>query len=274
MIIFNREKYLENIRKNGIGATDKNAKFKINYLISDLVRNTSYRKNKIISIVKDLASEYFYGLPDYLVEQELGDFYDAAKNNEQEYNHEDRTITLYESEMKTIEGLKDDKLMRLAFAALVCHKYLISGKERYYSTVQECEADIYRFAQLGNVSGTIKDKLWKQLSDLGLVKYSAKTNPAWRFHPDWLAMVVFTVPFNVDLKEDKTDEKIYKQITNYDDILLYLRYWLNDTDLIECTDCSAPILKTGNAKCLCSNCAASRKKSSDKALYKRKSEIA
>lgn len=274
MIIFENEKYLENIRKNGIGATDKNAKFKINYLISDLVKNTSYRKSKIISIVKDLTSEYFCGLPAYLVEQELGDFYDAAKNCEQEYNYQDKIITLYESEMKTIADLKDDKLMRLAFASLVCHKYLISGKERYYSTVQECESDIYQFAQLDNVSGTSKDKLWKQLTDLGLVKYFAKTNPAWRFHPDWSIMIVFTVPFNADLKEDKADEKIYKRITNYDDILLYLRYWVNDTDLIECTDCGAPILRTGNAKCLCSNCAVSRKKSSDKARYKRKLEIA
>lgn len=282
MIIFENEKYLDDIRKNGIGATDRNAKLKINYLISDLVLNSSYRKNKIIDIVKNLASEYFYGLPDNLVEKELEEFYSNAKEKilAQDFteSHKDKIITLYESEMKTIAELKEDKLMRLAFATLLLHKFtgqfIVNGNEKYYTSVKACEADIYRIAQFDNVSGTIRKKLWKQLCDMGLVRYYVKTNPAWRFHPNWMAMTLFTVPFNVDLKDDKTNENIYKRITNYDDVLLYLRYWLKDENLIECADCGCPILRTASAKCLCSNCAVRRKKACDKARYKRKLAIA
>ena len=180
--------------------------------------------------------------------------------------------------METIENLQDDRLMKLAFAALLLHKfcaqYIINGKERYYTSVNACEADIYRLADFSNVSGTKRKQLWKELSDHNLIHYFVKTNTAWRFHPNWTAMTLFTVPFNVDLKEDKSDEEIYKKITNYDDVLLYLRFWLKDENVIECADCGCPIIKTGNAKCVCSNCADNRKKSSDKARYQRKLSIA
>ena len=282
MIIFENEKYLDSIRKNGISTTDQNAKFKINYLISDLVLNSSYRKNKIISIVKDLAGDYFHGLPDSLVNKELENFYENAKVriSEQDFaeSHKDKVVTLYESEMKNIAELKDDKLMRLAFAALLLHKFtgqfIVNGNEKYYASVKACEADIYRIAQFDNVSGTTRKRLWKQLCDMGLVRYYVKTNPAWRFYPNWIAMTLFTVPFNVDLKDDKNNEKIYKQITNYDNVLLYLRYWLGDENIVECSDCGCPIIKNSNAKCVCSNCAATRKKASDKARYQRKLAIA
>ena len=282
MIIFENEKYLQDIKKNGIKATEQNAKFKINYLMADLTVNTSYRKNKIISIVRNLAKEYFAGLPDNLIEKELSDCYESVRSSisEQDFadGHTDKVIRLYESEMETIAGLKDDKLMRLAFATLILHKFtgqfLVNGNEKYYISVKACEADIYRIADFNGVSGTTKKRLWKELSDLGLVHYSVKTNSAWRFHPDWMAMTVFTVPFNVDLKEDKTGEKVYKQISNYDDVLLYLRYWFGDENIVECADCGCPIIKTANAKCVCSNCAATRKRVSDNARYQRKLAMA
>lgn len=282
MIIFENEKYLQDIKKNGISATDIYAKFKINYLIEDLVFNSTYRKNKIIEMVRKIAQAYFNGLPDDLVEKELEGFYENAKSKFDKVDvvnkHENKAITLYRSEMETIASLKDDKLMRLAFSALILHKfcgqYIINGKERYYTSVNSCEADIYRIAQFNNVSGTKKKQLWNDLSKRGLVKYFVKTNSAWRFHPNWIAMTLFTVPFNVDLKEDKSDEEIYKKITNYDDVLLYLRFWLQDENIIECADCGCPIIKTNNAKCVCSNCANNRKKSSDKARYQRKLAIA
>ena len=282
MIIFENEKYLEDIKKNGIGATDQYAKFKINYLFEDLVFNSKYRKNKIIEIIKDLAQAYFNGLPDELVKKELEEFYENAKSKisdiEVAAKHQNKVITLYKSEMETITNLKDDKLMRLAFATLVLHKFcgqfIVNGKERYYKSVKACEADIYRLANFSNVSGAKRKRCWKELSDRGLVRYFVKTNSAWRFHPNWTAMTLFNVPFNVDLKEDKSGEEVYKNITNYDDVLLYLRFWLKDKNVIECADCGCPITKTGNAKCVCSNCARNRKKSSDKARYQRNLVIA
>lgn len=273
MIIFENEKFLADIKKNGIGETDPDAKFKINYLMEDMVFNSSYRKNKIIEKIKAIARPYFYGLPDNLVEQELEVLYDAAKEKihdaDSRRKHENRIITLYNSEMQTIAALRDDKLMRLAFAALVIHKFRGQSTDGYYKFIDACEADIYRIAGFNKVSGTKKQQLWKELSDKGIVSYRLKTNRAWQFKPEWIAKRTFTIPFNVDLKADKSGEKVFMQITNYDDVLLYLRYWLKDAAVGLCADCGCPIEKTANAKCLCSNCAALRKKASDKARYQK-----
>lgn len=278
MIIFESDKFLAEVKKNGIGETDPDAKFKINYLIEDMVFNSSYRKNKIIEKIKAIAKPYFYGLPDSLVEQELAVLYDVARHNINDTNylkkHENKIITLYESEMKTIETLRDDKLMQLAFAALVVHKFRGQSADGYYKYINACEADIYRIAGFSKVSGTKKQQLWKELSDKGIVNYHFKTNRAWQFKPEWIAKRTFTIPFNIDLKTDKSSEKVFMHITNYDDVLLYLRHWLKDATVGLCDDCGCPIEKTANAKCLCSNCAAQRKKASDKARYQRNIALA
>lgn len=273
MIIFENEKFLADIKKNGIGETDPDAKFKINYLMEDMVFNSSYRKNKIIEKIRAIARPYFYGLPDSLVEQELEVLYDAAKekihDEDSRRKHENRIITLYNSEMQTISALRDDKLMRLAFAALVVHKFRGQSTDGCYKFINACEADIYRIAGFSKVSGTKKQQLWIELSDKGIVSYHFKINRTWRYKPEWIAKRTFTVPFNVDLKTDKSDEKVFMKVTNYDDVLLYLRLWLNDAAVSLCDDCGCPIEKTANAKCLCSNCASHRKKASDKARYQK-----
>ncbi len=273
MIIFENKKFLADIKKNGIGATDPDAKFKLRFVMEDLVFNSSYRKNKIIEKIKAIARPYFYGLPDNLVERELEVLYNAAKVkiNDPDYKkkHENKTITLYESEMQAIEALKDDKLMRLAFASLVVHKFRGQSEDYFYKFIDACEADIYRVAGFSKVSGTKKQQLWQELSDKSIVDFHFKTNRAWQFKPDWIAKRVFTVPINVELKTDKSGEKVFMKVTNYDNVLLYLRYWLKDSAVGLCVDCGCPIEKTANAKCLCSNCAALRKKVSDKARYQR-----
>jgi len=129
------------------------------------------------------------------------------------YRRKIKNVTdLYVSEMETIAKIKDEKLMRLAFATLILHKHCgqfsVNGVEKYHPSVRNCDADIYRVAELNDVSGTKKNKMWKQLADMGLVKFYVKTNTAFKFNPEWIAMTLFTVPFNVDLKEDKTGEEI------------------------------------------------------------------
>lgn len=279
MIIFDNDKFLTDIRKNGISETDPDAKFKINYIIEDMVFNSSYRKNKIIEKVKTIAKPYFYGLPNNLIEQELAILYEKAKEKikdaDSRKKHESKIITLYNSEMETIAKLKDDKLMRLAFAALVIHKFRGQSTDGYYyKFIDSCEADIYRIAGFGNVSGTKKQQLLKELSDKNILNYRFKTNRAWQYKPDWIAKRVFTIPFDVDLKPNKNNEEIFMKITNYDDVMLYLRYWLKDVTVELCADCGCPIEKTANAKCLCSNCATLRKKASDKARYQNNIAIA
>lgn len=278
MIIFDKDKYLKDIKENGIGATDQCAKQKIRYVIEDFILNSSYRKNKIVEKVKEIAREYFTGLPDEIVSSEIETMYDESKavvcDDEARSEHNTKTIHLYVSEMETIAKIKDEQLMRLAFATLILHKYCgqfsVNGVEKYHPSVRNCDADIYRVAELNDVSGTKKNKMWKQLADMGLVKFYVKTNTAFKFNPEWIAMTLFTVPFNVDLKEDKTGEEIYMDVTNYDDLMIYLKHYKGQRNLIRCTDCGTPIERTGNSKCLCVKCAAERKRQSDRARYSRK----
>lgn len=91
MIVFDNDKFLMEIKNKGIGSTDLYAMFKLNFLMEDLVFNSTYRKNKIIEKVKSIAQEYFYGLPDNIVNQELGVLYESAKakaNDDARKKHE------------------------------------------------------------------------------------------------------------------------------------------------------------------------------------------
>ena len=282
MIIFENDKFLAAVKKNGISETDPYATFKINYIIEDMVFNSSYRKNKIIEKVKSIARQYFYGLPDDIINKELEVIYESAtekiNDEDSKRRHENKIITLYDSEMRIIETLKDDELMRLAFATLILHKfcgqYFDNNIEKHHKYVDTCEADAYRIAGLNKISGTNKDKLWKKLYDENMIDYWIKNNYMWQYKPGWIAKRLFTVPYNVDLKSDKNNESIFRRITNYDDVLLYLKFWLKDENVTTCTDCSCPIEKGANAKKLCSNCAVNRKKRSDKLRYNRNFAIA
>lgn len=271
MIIFNRDKYLADIKKNGIGATDYYAKQKLQYYMEYLIFHTSYKKHAIIDKVRKIAASYFEGLPDSIVYKELESLYLSITENPKEDEGQKKILTLYESEMRKIVELEDDRLMRLAFATLVLHKfcgqYIDNGITKYHGSVRSCDADIYRVADMNNLSGTKKNQLWQQLSSRNMVRFFPKINSAFRFHSDWIAMTLFTVPFNVDLKEHKEDEAVFMHITNYDNLLFYLYRYLGREDIVLCTDCGCPILKTGNAKNLCSDCAVERKKASDRARY-------
>lgn len=275
MVIFEKTKYLKNIKENGINANDIYAKQKLRFLIEDYMLNTTYMKNKIICFVKQIAKDYFSGLPDDLIEKEIEAIYDNTKPRLNENllieEHSNKTIRLYKSEMQIIKNLKDRQLMNLAYATLILHKFLgqyFSGSyENYYTSVALCDADIYRVAGLEHISGQKKNQLWQKLVELDLVRFYVKTNNAFKFNPEWLALNVFSVPFNVNLKEDKSNEEVYATITNYDNILIYLEYYLGNKNLIVCSDCGYPIFKSSNAKCLCENCADLHKKANKRFQY-------
>lgn len=281
MVIFDNDKYLENIKKEGIGATDIYARKKMQLVMSDLVQNSTYKRNKILEKVKTVATEYFHGLPDDLVNAELADMYERIREkvlSNYKVFPEKKIITLYEKEMEMIAELKDEKLMSLAFGALVLHKFCgqyidDTGIVRNGKAVYECNADIFRVAHLNGVSGTNRNKMLKELSDRGYIRYFVETNSAYRFTPDWIANTKFTVPFNVDIAENNENEKVFMQVTNYDDVFLYWRYFMNDEKVILCEDCGCPIEKTAGAKALCSECAAERTRE-NKRKYKQKMAFA
>lgn len=281
MIIFDYQKYLKDVKKNGITATDPFANSKIDMLLTDLVFNSTYSKTSIIKKVRKVADDYYNGLPDELVIQELTDSYKRIKDKGETAQEEKKVLTLYKSEMETIAQLQDEKLQRLAFASLVAFKYhshhLIYGEVAYYKMIAECMPDIYQLAHFENVSGSTRMKLQHKLSEFGLVQYRMKTNTAYRYQPiedgnrkRWIAFTQFSVPFCVEVKGTQDEEEIFMQMRNYDDVLLYWRLYNNEPKVTKCACCGSPIEITTNSKLYCSTCAEEMKKQQDNQRYKAK----
>ena len=280
MIIFDYEQYLKNVKKDGIGATDIHATTKINDLLTDMIFNTSYKKGKIINKVKDIASEYYSGLPDEIVVQKLSESYDEIKNGDSKpKTSEKKVLTLYRSEMEIIDFLPDEKLQRLAFAALVAYKHrachYVFDKIEYYKMVDDCLSDIFALADFEKVSGATRNKLAHELVKRGLLIYYPKINQTYKYQSfddvkRWIAFNRISVPFCVEVKGTQDDEEVYMHMTNYDNIMLYLRLYQCDEEVTVCESCGTPILKSGNAKRFCSDCADASKKASDKARYQKK----
>ena len=285
MIIFDYKRYIKDIKKNGIGATDIRANTKINDVLTDLIFNTTYKKGRIINKVKEIASDYYRGLPEQIILEKLSTSYDAIKANGKDIaKGEKKILTLYKSEMEIISSLENDKLQRLAFALLVSFKYhsyhrVLGGEIKYYKTKVDFLSDAYTLADFKKVSGTTRNKLLYELNNRGLVYYWKKDNETYKYQPldsdrtRWIAFNNMSIPFCVEAKGTQDTEEVFMQMTNYDDIMLYLRYYQGDTDVTACECCGTPILKSGNAKRYCSDCADAMKKANDKARYDRKRAI-
>ena len=285
MIIFDYKRYIKDIKQNGIGATDIRANTKINDVLTDLIFNTTYKKGRIINKVKEIASDYYRGLPEQIILEKLSTSYDAIKANGKDIaKGEKKILTLYKSEMEIISSLENDKLQRLAFALLVSFKYhsyhrVLGGEIKYYKTKVDFLSDAYALADFKKVSGTTRNKLLYELNNRGLVYYWKKDNETYKYQPldsdrtRWIAFNNMSIPFCVEAKGTQDTEEVFMQMTNYDDIMLYLRYYQGDEDVTTCECCGTPILKSGNAKRYCSDCADAMKKASDKARYDRKRAI-
>ncbi|MBR4589783.1 MAG: hypothetical protein IKO36_03880 [Bacteroidaceae bacterium] len=282
MIIFDYNKYLRQIKKDGIGATDIRANEKIDALLTDMIFNSTYKKGKIISKVKEIANGYYKGLPDDLINAELSKLYDEIKEKQRiKKEREEKVLTLYKSEMEKIVSLPDEKIQRLAFACLVAFKYYschnVFDKVEYSKMIASCLPDIYMLAHFDNVSGATKNKLLNQLVNHGMLFYGVKTNPTYRYQSyddancqRWIAFNTMSVPYCVEINGNQDSEEVFMVMKNYDDVILYLRYYLGDESVITCECCGTPILKSGNAKRICSDCAEQKKKASDKARYNSK----
>ena len=280
MIVFDYQKYLKDIRKNGIQATDIHASAKISDLLSDLIYNSSYKKGKIIKMVSESASDYFRGVPEDIVVSEIADNYDSIKNSGLDRTKKEKKILkLYESEMAIISALDDEKLQRLAFGCLVAFKFhschRVFDKVEYHRYVADCLNDAFALANFGSVSGAIRNKLTHELIQRGLLYYYPNTNPTYKYQQfnkksnkkRWLAFNIMSVPFCVEVKQTQDEETVFIEMRNYDDVLLYLRYYLGDEKVTTCEGCGTPILKSGNAKRYCSDCAEQMKKQNDKERY-------
>lgn len=277
MTILDRQNYLKEIERDGVSATDKSAERKIKDYMINLVTSTQYHKSKVIEMTKAIAENYYAALPEKIADKQLEALYESVKNTKPKENSIDKIITLYESEMQNIAALKEDRLMRMAFAALILHKfkglYMIDNNRHCHRAISACEADVYKLAELQSISAAAKDKLWNQLCQKGLVKFFVNTNRAYRFNREWLAIPMMSVDFNVDLKQDKSGEKVFAQIKNHDNLLLWLQLWkeqkIKRKTLIRCAECGNPILKRKKTVCLCNVCAEKRNKANKAAYNKR-----
>lgn len=222
--------------------------------------------------MKEVAGEFLYGLPEKTIDKIIEDYYEDAKRlspleeDKNGTNQKDDDglgddidnvtalgyfdvpiLNLYESEMRKIASL-DSKLRTLAFAFLVVNKFY------GYRYSYECNADLYRLSHNEKKSGKTRNVMLHRLVENGVVKFYTKINKAYRFNQSWIAKTSFIVPINVDFFKDKSNEKVWMQITNYDDIMLYLGLYLGDERVSTCTECGCPIEVTNNAKKYCSNC--------------------
>ena len=60
MIIFDYEKYIKRIKKDGVSATDINAKKKIDDILMDMICNSTYKKGVIRKTYHTLKCSHFY----------------------------------------------------------------------------------------------------------------------------------------------------------------------------------------------------------------------
>lgn len=272
MISFDDSKMIEDIKKNGITANDKTGNYKLKMITQYFLSNTSYSEKGIIDRVKKIASDYYKGLGDSFRESDIKRIIETVKQKAVSINPK-KTITLYESEMERIAAIKDENMQRIMFSALVCFKHESqheeNGKIVYFNSIQECKADIYRYADIPNVSGSNRNIMMKKLSDMGLIKFFVLKNKDHKWNQtSWVAMTRYTVPFCVDIIPDKSKEKKWMDVTNYEDILLYWRLYKQDKDVTVCQNCGCPIIR-GKSKRYCSDCASSLKKKSDKTRYEK-----
>lgn len=270
MIVFDDYKLIDDIKKNGISANDKTSNYKLKMIMQYFLSETTYSDKSIIAKIKKIASDYYRGLGDSFCESDLARVMEMVRQKAIPINTK-KTITLYESEMKAIAGIEDANMQRIAFSALVCFKYQSQHEEdnetKYFFSVQDCKADILRYADIPNVSGTNRNVMIKKLSDMGLIKFFVLPNKDHKWNQtSWLAMTRFTVPFCVDIMPDKSKEKKWMDVTNYEDIMMYWRLYNKDPNVTVCQNCGCPILRE-KAKRYCSDCASALKKQNDRARY-------
>ena len=272
MIYFDKKKELERISKDGISSDDIFANDKLTEYMADLIANSSYRKKQIIDKAKEISVKVFNGLPDDLIEAELEPLYiDAkrlAKTRNKNKREETKVITLYRDEMEKICDLEDDRLMRLAFATLIIHKYqgyyTSNGKMGCHNSVAFCKSVAFHIAGLESVSGRKKNELWSELARRGYLIVNTRVNNSYKHTRKWIAMNLLTVPYNVDILPLEEKPEVYLPISSYDNLLLYLYHYLDQAEATLCDDCHTLIPKTSNRKRLCDDCAKRRKQESNR----------
>lgn len=270
-MVLNKDGYIKEIESCGIRANDRYAQSKIRNYMNHLIHDTTYRRNTIIHRVSEVAADYYRYMPVDIVSNELLSCYNQLSRLPQKKNKAEKPklpIILYRSEMEIISAIDGEKAQRLALAMLILHKHLglykVGDLVKCHQYKAMAKADIFRLAGLDNLSGTMKSNLMQQLSDMGVISVTVRTNNSWKHHPDWLSFTGYKLNFNVNLKADLSDETPFIEVKSLDDISLYLRLWNGDKNIILCSDCGTPIERTSNSRKRCKTCAEARRNEKQK----------
>ena len=266
-----KDSYIKQIEDGGILANDRYAQSKIRNYMNHLIHDTTYRRNTIIHRVSEVAADYYRYMPVDIINNELLLCYNRLSRLPQKKTKAEKSklpIILYHSEMEIISAIDGEKAQRLALAMLVLHKHLglykvgDSIRCHEYKAIQK--SDLFHLAGLDNISGTMKSNLMQQLSDMGVISMTVRTNNSWKHHPDWLSFTGYKVNFNANLKADLSDEQAFIEVKDLSDISLYLRLWRGDKNIILCSDCGTPIERTSNSRKRCKMCAEARRNEKQK----------
>lgn len=272
MIIFDKEKYVKQIVKDHIAANAIGVRSKLT-MVAKYYLTKTYKPFKIKAMLRKIGSEWFKGLPEQIINDEIEEIFNSARKsteakeaddiddndsdcelideedittheNETEDNSKN-TVTIYEEELKKIRSLSNKNAENLAFIFLVVYKFF------GYEWVYECNSDIYRLAEL-RASGNTKIELHYLLTKNKLVRFNSfvKTKKSKQKE---IAETKFKVLFCLDNSDVK--KTVAFSISDYDDLILYYRHYVGDENIIECAECGRPIKITGNSKKYCNDCA-------------------
>ncbi|MEG1028014.1 MAG: hypothetical protein RSE07_04930 [Oscillospiraceae bacterium] len=283
MIIFNREKFVKDIMKNGIKDSDSIAiaKYKLKCVAYYLKNNTKYRPSVAKNKMKEISVGYFSGLPEDYIDAIITDIYDNIvtdnvntdvlldeDNNLIEADdgmsqNETVTAEIYKSEMDKILSLPKRDLQKLAFVFIVYSKYC--GRHWIY----ESNADMYRIAEIKS-SGRVRNKMIYELSHRNMIKFQTFINYGYKHKKVGnITNTVFTIPYQVEHTEIKSQDDIVMEIKDFDNMLLYFKKYIGEEGICSCNKCGCPIIKTSNSKKFCDDCAVKIKYQNNK-KYKSK----
>lgn len=283
MIIFDKEKYVKRIVKEGLQANTTKMRFKLSLVAIYYLQNTQYKPFQIKTILRNISMRYFMGLPEKIISDEIEDIFNFAKvkaNKVESADTEEETdicenddeasdcnimnsdlvferkkVIIYNEELERIKTLNNNNAENLSFIMLVIYKFFD------YEWVYECNSDLYKLAEL-KVSGKSRNELLYLLSQNKMIRFNAFVNKDYKHNRHKkIAETKFKVLFCLD--ESCNIKTVAFTISDFDDLLLYYRYYIGDTDIIKCAGCDRPIRITGNAKKYCYECAIKSKQESN-----------
>lgn len=288
MIIFDKEKYVKKIVKEHITPNAIGVRFTLRLISKYYLTYSKYKPYQIKNILKKVSKDYFRGMPDKVINDEIEDIFASAKksfnpnnesiesainesdceNDEEVIELEERTeddftpkiVTIYKEELDRIIKLNNKNAENLAFIFLVVYKFF------GYDWMYENNSDIYRLAEL-NASGNTKNELLYLLSKNKMIRFNTFVNKDYKnSKQNKIAETKCKVLFCTD-----DTNNVAFTISDYDDLILYYRDYVGDENIVRCVECGRPIRVTGNSKKYCNDCANMLKQESNK---KSKAKIA